>query len=130
MQSWGSIFTGVFLWSIIMMLPVLIMYFYNSNPLVSSALLTVLYPVVLSIMARRVEFWVSYPVIMGAAVCSLFTWIILSASGVSNKDVIMFVPVCAFVFGMLVLGSQLDMYGPNAVRSGGGGGGYGGNNMG
>ena len=123
MQAWSNIFTGAFLWSIIMMLPVLIVYFYNSLPLVSSALLTVLYPVALSILSRRGEFWVSYPVVMGASVCALFMWIILSATGVTNKDVIMFVPVSTFIFGMLVLGSQMDMYGPE-VAGGGGGGGY------
>jgi hypothetical protein len=115
--SWGQIFTGVLLWSIIMMMPVLITYFKESNPLVSSAMLTMLYPIAISILTRKGSFWVSYPVIMGASACSLFTWIILSVTKVSNPDVITFVPVSAFIFGMIVLSSTLDMYGANAVKN-------------
>jgi hypothetical protein len=120
--SWGQIFTGVLLWSIIMMLPVLITYFNVTNPLVSSAMLTMLYPVAIAILTRKGSFWVSYPVIMGASACSLFTWIILSVTKVTDPNVITFVPVSAFIFGMIVLSTQLDMYGSNAVKGGGGGG--------
>ena len=120
--SWGQVFTGVLLWSIIMMLPVLITYFNKTNPLVSSAMLTMLYPIAIAILTRKGSFWVSYPVIMGASACALFTWIILSTTGVQDANVITFVPVSAFIFGMIVLSSQIDMYGPNALGGGGGGG--------
>jgi hypothetical protein len=120
--SWGQIFTGVLLWSIIMMLPVLITYFNQTNPLVSSAMLTILYPVAIAILTRKGSFWVSYPVIMGASACALFVWIILSSTGVKDANVITFVPVSAFIFGMLVLSTQIDMYGSNALGGGGGGG--------
>jgi hypothetical protein len=122
--SWGQIFTGVLMWSIIMMMPVLITYFNKTNPLVSSALLTMMYPIAIAILIRQGSVWVSYPIIMGASACALFTWIILSSTGVKSNDVITFVPVSAFIFGMIVLSSQLEMYGPNAMGGGGGGGGF------
>lgn len=115
--SWGQVFTGVLLWSIVMMMPVLITYFNTTNPLVSSAMLTMLYPVALSILTRKGSFWVSYPVIMGASACSLFTWIILSVTKVTDPNVITFVPVSAFIFGMIILSATIDMYGSNAIKN-------------
>jgi hypothetical protein len=108
--SWGQLFVGVLLWTIIMMLPVLITFFNKTNPLVSSAILTVLYPIAIAILCRKGSFWVSYPVIMGASVASLFMWIILTAAKVSDANVITFVPVSTFIFAMIVLSTQLDMY--------------------
>ena len=108
--SWGQLFVGVLLWTIIMMLPVLITFFHKTNPLVSSAILTVLYPIAIAILCRKGSFWVSYPVIMGASVASLFMWIILTAAKVSDANVITFVPVSTFIFAMIVLSTQLDMY--------------------
>ena len=123
--SWGQLFVGVMLWTIIMMLPVLITFFNKTNPLVSSAILTVLYPIAIAILCRKGSFWVSYPVIMGASVASLFMWIILSAAKVSDPNVITFVPVSTFIFAMIVLSTQLDMYNSAVVTGGGGGmGGY------
>lgn len=113
--SLGQLFTGVLLWTIIMMIPVLITFFNKTNPLVSSAILTVLYPVAIAIMCRKGSFWVSYPVIMGASVASLFMWIILSAAKVQNPNVITFVPVSTFIFAMIVLSTQINMY--NSVVS-------------
>ena len=123
--SWGQLFVGVMLWTIIMMLPVLITFFNKTNPLVSSAILTVLYPIAIAILCRKGSFWVSYPVIMGASVASLFMWIILSAAKVTDPNVILFVPVSTFIFAMTVLSTQLDMYNSSVVTGGGGGmGGY------
>ena len=123
--SWGQLFVGVMLWTIIMMLPVLITFFNKTNPLVSSAILTVLYPITIAILCRKGSFWVSYPVIMGASVASLFMWIILSAAKVTDPNVITFVPVSTFIFAMIVLSTQLDMYNSAVVTGGGGGmGGY------
>ena len=123
--SWGQLFVGVMLWTIIMMLPVLITFFNKTNPLVSSAILTVLYPIAIAILCRKGSFWVSYPVIMGASVASLFMWIILSAAKVTDPNVITFVPVSTFIFAMIVLSTQLDMYNSAVVTGGGGGmGGY------
>lgn len=120
--TWGNIFTGVLMWSVIMMLPVLISYFQKSNPLVSSALLTIVYPLAIAVMTRRPSFWISFPVIAGAAACSLLTWIILTSTGVTNGDVFVFVPVSAFIFGMIVLSANIDMYEQSFIKTNNGGG--------
>jgi hypothetical protein len=57
---------------------------------------------------------------MGASVASLFMWIILTAAKVTDANVITFVPVSTFIFAMIVLSTQLDMYNSSVVTGGGG----------
>jgi hypothetical protein len=113
-----QLFVGVLMWSVIMLMPSLISYFQDTNPLVATALLTTLYPISLSFLSRRPNFWVSPTVIMLAAVCSLFVSAAMDYLFVSkNVNVDRFVPIVVFVVALTILSTQIDMYGTNVYGS-------------
>ena len=114
--SWPQLFTGVLMWTVVMILPTLIMYFKTSNPSISAALLLVLYPAVISFMARHSSFWVSPYVIMFAIISSYILYMVLSSGfGVKDSNALSFAPLGMFVFVLGFMSTQVDMYGPNVT---------------
>ena len=111
-----QLFVGVLMWSIIMLMPSLISYFQDTNPFVATALLTTLYPISISVLSRRPNFWVSPTVIMLAAVASLM--VSIAADYIfKSQNVSRFVPVVVFVVVLTLLSTQIDMYGSNVYSS-------------
>jgi hypothetical protein len=100
------------MWSIIMLMPSLISYFQVTNPFVATVLLTSLYPISISVLTRRPNFWVSPTVIMAAAAVALMVSIALDYI-FKSQNVNRFVPVVVFVVALTLLSTQLDMYGSN-----------------
>ena len=112
--SWSQLFIGVLLWTIMMLIPVFINFFQVSHPVVSAALLTTLYPVILTYLVRYNRFWVSPTVIILSSMCALLTSLALNYGfKTKNTDVLTFVPVAVFVVALAGISTQMDMYGPN-----------------
>jgi hypothetical protein len=106
------------MWTVVMILPVLIVYFRKSNPSISAALLLVLYPAANSFMARHMSFWISPYVIMFSIITSyIFYMILTSGFGVKNENALSFAPLGMFIFVLGFMSTQVDMYGPNVAST-------------
>lgn len=113
--SWGQLFIGVLLWSLVMLVPFFISYYQTINPAVSVALLTTVYPALIAYLSRRGSFWISYEVILISAVIALVTGLFLIYVVKSKSTLIVdLVPILAFILSLAGLSTQLDMYGSNA----------------
>ena len=114
--SWGQLFVGVLLWSIVMLLPPLIAYFQPINPMVATLLLTTFYPVVISFMSRSGRFWISTKIILAASAIALTMSLLLTyVVKTNNKNILTFVPMSTFIFALAVLSTQMDMYNSNVA---------------
>jgi hypothetical protein len=104
------------MWTIVMTLPYLINYLSEKNPAVAQGLLVVVYPAVISFMARHSSFWVSPYVIMISVIASYAVYMILTLGfKTDDRDQLTWWPLAVFIVTLGVASSQIDMYGPNVV---------------
>jgi hypothetical protein len=114
--STSQLFTGVFMWAVAMFLPSLILYFNDTNPQVSQGMIIVLYPAVLSFVARHASFWVSPYVIMASVMASYIAYMIITLGFKSkDKNFISWIPLSVFIVTLGLVSTQIDMYGPNVA---------------
>ena len=112
-----QLFIGVFMWTVVMLMPYLINYLSASNPAVAQGLLVVVYPAVISFMARHSSFWVSPYVIMISIIASYAMYMILTlAFKTKDNNQLTWWPLAIFIAVLAIASSQIDMYGPNVVR--------------
>ena len=115
--SWGQLFTGVLLWSIVMLIPALISYFQPINPMVATLLLTTFYPVAISYLSRSGNFWISTRVIIAASGVALTMSLLLTYVGkVTDKSITTFVPMSTFILALAVLSTRMNMYNSNITN--------------
>ena len=114
--SWGQLFIGVLMWTLVMMMPNLIAYFKTVNPTVSLVLLTTLYPTILSHLSRQGSFWISYPVLMfSSAIALSISLVLIYLIKVKNEIVLSVVPLAVFCLALAFLSSKMDMYNSSVV---------------
>jgi hypothetical protein len=109
-----QLFVGVFMWMLVMFMPFLISYFQTANPLIASALLTTLYPITLSYLARQESFLVSPLVIVSSSVIS-FMVSLLASRFTTKTTTLTIIQIITFVLALMGLSTQIDMYGSNVV---------------
>jgi len=116
--SFGQMFIGVLMWTVVMLMPSLISYFKTVNQTVSLVLLTTVYPTILAYLSRNGSFWISYPVIMLSSIAALGISLILNSTlgkGKTNEIILTMVPIGTFAFTMVILSTNfMNMYN-NAV---------------
>lgn len=79
----GDIFLGILLWALVMVIPLLILYVKNGE--VKAALLTLVYPNLLSYLAREGRFWISYKAIAGASIIAFLLSLVLRMNSSVQK---------------------------------------------
>ena len=95
---------GIFLWSLAMLFPLLMIYVKNGE--FKAALLTLVYPNLLSFLIRTGRFWISSKLIAGASIVAFLTSILLIQNSTIRKafeDPTNNKAISASVFSVLIL---------------------------
>jgi len=106
---------GVLLWTSVMVMPPLISFGQNYNPMLGSILLTTVYPLTLSYFSRRSSFFVSPLVIVLSSLSSLLISLIVHEF-TTNEKIMVTTQIIAFVLTLIILSTQIDMYGANVTN--------------
>jgi len=115
--TWGQLFIGVLMWTLVMLLPNLISYFKTANPTVSVILLTTLYPTILSHLSRQGSFWISYPVLMySSAIALVISLVLIYLVKTKNETVLSVVPLVVFCASLTFLSSKINMYNNSVIN--------------
>jgi hypothetical protein len=114
--TYFDLFLGVFLWTIVMLIPLLISYFKTDNPVVSLFLLTTLYPNMLSYLTRNGRFWVTHTVLYIASVAALAVGLFLYFVLKPKSDFVTYgIPLFIFVLAMGGASTIFNMYNSNVL---------------
>jgi cytochrome b561 len=121
----GDIFLGILMWSLVMILPLLILYVKNGE--VKAALLTLVYPNLLSYLAREGRFWISYKAIAGASIIAFLLSLVLRMNSTVQKALddptnnqavsasVLAILLFVFFVVIAVYGSTFGMYNSNVA---------------